>query len=85
MGILKVLAFNNDRTVRETVVSSVLYVSEIRKSLALFGGRATMSDSDENGNSYHPNGKFNEPVYRVRISEPNVQPEQDIFCNNGDL
>ncbi|MDZ7794728.1 MAG: PD-(D/E)XK nuclease family protein [Spirochaetia bacterium] len=52
---------------------------EIKTTLNAFEGRADITDKDEKGNQYyHPNGKADEPVYRIRFTGPSEDEDTDI-------
>jgi hypothetical protein len=52
---------------------------EIKTALNAFEGRADITDKDEKGNQYfHPNGKPDEPVYRIRFTGPSEDEDIDI-------
>ena len=52
---------------------------EIKTALNAFEGRASITDKDGKGNHYyHPNGKADEPVYRILFTEPSEDEDTDI-------
>jgi len=52
---------------------------EIKTALNAFEGRASITDKDEKGNQYyHPNGKADEQVYRIRFTGPSEDEDTDI-------
>ena len=54
-------------------------IQEVRRALDGFDGRAVLTDQDESGEQlYHPNGKRNEPVYRITFDGPSDDPQEDI-------
>ena len=46
-------------------------LAKIEDALKRFGGHAAITDVDETGAQlYHPNGRQNEPVYRITFTGP---------------
>jgi len=54
-------------------------IQEVRRALDGFDSRAVLTDQDESGEQlYHPNEKWNEPVYRIMFDGPSDDPQEDV-------
>jgi hypothetical protein len=54
-------------------------IDEIKTVLGAFEGRASITDTDEKGRQlHHPNGKEDEPVYRIYFTGPAKEEDTDI-------
>ncbi|MBA7513490.1 hypothetical protein ES705_05506 [subsurface metagenome] len=55
------------------------YFDKVKAALGVFEGRASISAVDGNGSQYfHPNGKDDEPVYRIMFEEPAEEQDKDV-------
>lgn len=53
--------------------------NEIKTKLGAFEGRASLSDKDDKGGQlFHPNGKDDQPVYRITFTGPSEEEDIDI-------